>query len=234
MIAALLLALVGVALLSLCLGERWDSPVDVVRALLGQQVAGVSFNVTVLRLPRVLTALLTGVAFGLGGAVFQTMLRNPLASPDIIGISAGSSAVAVVAITMFGVSGAALSVLAVLGGLLVAAAIYALSWQRGVHGARLVLTGIAVGAMLDSVISYALTRTQVYQATEALRWLTGSLNSAFWDGVGPSRPRPPCWSRSCWSSRVASRPCSSATTRRPASASGPTVHGWRCWSWPSP
>src|SRR5690606_14566675 len=122
------------------------------------------FNVTVLRLPRALTGLLVGLAFGMGGVVFQTMLRNPLASPDIIGISAGSSAVAVIAITMFGVSGATLSVLAVIGGLVVAGVIYLLSWQRGVHGARLVLTGIAVGAMLDSVISYAMTRTQVYYA----------------------------------------------------------------------
>ncbi|MGN8246914.1 FecCD family ABC transporter permease [Cellulomonas soli] len=184
-IVTLLLAVLGALLLSLCLGERWDSPVEVVRALLGQQVPGVSFNVTVLRLPRALTGLLAGLAFGMGGVVFQTMLRNPLASPDIIGISAGSSAVAVIAITMFGLSGPTLSVLAVIGGLVVAGVIYLLSWQRGVHGARLVLTGIAVGAMLDSVISYAMTRTQVYQATEALRWLTGSLNSAFWDGVGP-------------------------------------------------
>jgi iron complex transport system permease protein len=113
------------------------------------------------------------------------MLRNPLASPDIIGITAGSSATAVVAITMFEVSGATLSLVAVVGGVGVAALIYLLSWRRGVQGGRLVLTGIAVGAMLSSVISYAMTRAQVYDANEALRWLTGSLNSAFWPGVAP-------------------------------------------------
>ncbi|MBD7918376.1 iron chelate uptake ABC transporter family permease subunit [Cellulomonas sp. Sa3CUA2] len=184
-LVVLVLAVLAVAVLALCVGERSSSPAEVLRVLLGEQVPGASFNVGVLRAPRVLTGILVGVAFGMGGVVFQTMLRNPLASPDIIGVSAGSSAAAVVAITLFGLSGAALSVVAVVAGLAVAAAIYALSWRSGVQGARLVLIGIAVGAMLDSVIGYALTRAGVYDANEALRWLTGSLNSAFWPGVGP-------------------------------------------------
>ena len=181
----LVLAVVAVAVLALCVGERSYAPTEVLRVLLGEQVPGASFTVGVLRAPRVLTGILVGIAFGMGGVVFQTMLRNPLASPDIIGISAGSSAAAVVAITMFGLSGASLSVVAVVAGLVVAAAIYALSWRGGVQGARLVLIGIAVGAMLDSVIAYAMTRAGIYDANEALRWLTGSLNSAFWPGVGP-------------------------------------------------
>lgn len=186
----LTLVLLAVALLvvfavSLCVGERIYSPLDVLHVILGQQVKGASYTVGELRLPRALTGLLVGAAFGMGGTVFQTMLRNPLASPDIIGISTGASAAAVVAITVFGMSGLALSGVAVLAGIAVAALIYALAWRGGVHGARLVLIGIAVGAMLDSVISYALTRSEIQDANEALRWLTGSLNSAFWDGVGP-------------------------------------------------
>ncbi|GIG39043.1 FecCD family ABC transporter permease [Cellulomonas phragmiteti] len=181
----LVLAVVVVAVVALCVGERTYAPTQVLRVLLGEQVPGASFNVGVLRAPRVLTGVLVGLAFGMGGVVFQTMLRNPLASPDIIGVSAGSSAAAVVAITMFGLSGAALSLVAVVAGLGVAGAIYALSWRSGVQGARLVLIGIAVGAMLDSVIGYAMTRAGIYDANEALRWLTGSLNSAFWLGVGP-------------------------------------------------
>lgn len=176
---------VTLAVVALCVGERSYSPADVLRVLLGEQVPGASFTVGVLRTPRVLTGVLVGLAFGAGGVVFQTLLRNPLASPDIIGISAGSGATAVVAITAFGLSGSALSVVAVTGGLVVAGAIYALSWRGGVQGARLVLIGIAVAAMLDSVIGYAMTRAGVYDADEALRWLTGSLNSAFWPGVGP-------------------------------------------------
>ena len=184
-LVVLVLAVVAVAVVALCVGQRSYAPSEVLRVLLGEQVPGASFNVGVLRAPRVLTGILVGVAFGMGGVVFQTMLRNPLASPDIIGVSAGSSAAAVVAITMFGLSGAALSVVAVVAGLVVAATIYALSWRSGVQGARLVLIGIAVGAMLDSVIGYAMTRAGIYDANEALRWLTGSLNSAFWPGVGP-------------------------------------------------
>ncbi len=184
-LTALTLLVVTLVVVTLCVGDRTYAPTEVLRVLLGEQVAGASFNVGVLRVPRALTGLLVGLAFGMGGVVFQTMLRNPLASPDIIGISAGASASAVVAITMFGLSGAALSVVAVTCGLAVALAIYALSWRSGVQGARLVLIGIAVGAMLDSVIGYAMTRAGVYDANEALRWLTGSLNSAFWPGVRP-------------------------------------------------
>ncbi len=184
-VAVLVLAVVLAVAVTLCVGERFYPPGDVVRVLLGEQVPGASFTVGRLRVPRALTGVLTGAAFGMGGVVFQTMLRNPLASPDIIGVSSGASAAAVVAITTFGLSGAALSGVAVVCGLGVALVIYALSWRKGVQGARLVLIGIAVGAMLNSVVAYAMTRAGIYDASEALRWVTGSLNSAFWDGVGP-------------------------------------------------
>jgi len=184
-LAVLVAALLVVLVVTLCVGERSYSPLQVLRVLTGETVPGASFNIETIRLPRMLSGLLVGLGFGMGGVVFQTMLRNPLASPDIIGVSAGSSAAAVVAITAFGMSGTALSLVAVAAGVAVAGAIYALSWRRGVQGARLVLIGIAVGSMLDSVIAYAMTRAGVYDAAEALRWLTGSLNSAFWAGLGP-------------------------------------------------
>lgn len=185
-LVGLVVTVLALVVVGLCVGERLYSPVDAVRVLLlGEQVPGASFTIGTLRGPRVLTGLLAGVAFGMGGAVFQTMLRNPLASPDIIGVSAGASAAAVVAITLVAASGPTVSVVAVVCGLLVAGLIYALSWRRGVQGARLVLIGIAVGAMLDSVISYAMTRAGIYDANEALRWLTGSLNSAFWADLAP-------------------------------------------------
>ncbi|MBT0994389.1 iron chelate uptake ABC transporter family permease subunit [Cellulomonas sp. DKR-3] len=184
-VAVLTLVVLGLVVLTLCVGERSYTPAEVLRVLLGEQVPGASFTVSTLRLPRVLTGVLVGIAFGMGGVVFQTMLRNVLASPDIIGISAGASAAAVVAITMFGVSGLALSGIAIVAGVVVAGTIYALSWRQGVHGARLILIGIAVGAMLDSVVAYALTRSSVYDVNTALRWLTGSLSQAFWPVVGP-------------------------------------------------
>ena len=181
-LAALVIALV---VLTLCIGERSYSPAQVIGVLFGQDVPGASFTVGRLRIPRATTGLLVGVAFGLAGSLFQTMLRNPLASPDIIGISYGSSAVAVVSIALFGASGAAVSALGVAGGLLVAVVVYLLSYRGGVLGSRLILTGIAVGGLLVAVIQYALTRADVYKAADALRWLTGSLSSAFADGVPP-------------------------------------------------
>jgi iron complex transport system permease protein len=184
-VTVLALVVAALVVLTLCIGERSYAPAEVLRVLLGEQVPGASFTITTLRLPRALTGLLVGIAFGMGGVVFQTMLRNALASPDIIGISAGASAAAVIAITMFGLSGLALSGVAVVAGVTVAGAIYALSWRQGVHGARLILIGIAVGAMLDSVVAYALTRSSVQDVNTALRWLTGSLSSAFWPVVGP-------------------------------------------------
>ncbi|MFD1713067.1 FecCD family ABC transporter permease [Amnibacterium flavum] len=180
-VAVLVVLVLGLVLLSLTVGERIYSPVDVLRVILGQDVPGASFTVGRLRLPRTITSVFVGVSLGLAGTLFQTMLRNPLASPDIIGISFGSSAAAVTAIALFGAGGPVVSFIALAGGLLVALVVYALSYRRGVLGSRLVLIGIAVGTMLVAVINFVLTRTSVYKAAEALRWLTGSLNSSFWD-----------------------------------------------------
>ena len=178
-LSALLLGLIaaGVAL-TLVLGQTMTPPLDVLRVLAGQDVPGASFAVRELRLPRALLSVLVGMSFGLGGAVFQTLLRNPLASPDIIGISWGASAAAVFAIVVLGWSGAPVSILAVCAGLGVAIAIYLLSWRGGVAGARLILVGIGISAMLESFVAYVLSRAPSWTLQEALRWLTGSVNGA--------------------------------------------------------
>ncbi|MTH64247.1 FecCD family ABC transporter permease [Paracoccus shanxieyensis] len=174
-----LLALLVVAFaLTLMLGQSFTPPGDVLRVLLGHEVAGASFTVGQLRLPRAVMSVLAGLSFGLGGAAFQIMLRNPLASPDIIGISSGASAAAVFAIIVLGLDGPVVSVFAVLAGLGVALAIYALSWRGGVAGARLILVGIGVSAMLESLISYILLKAPAWDLQEAVRWLTGSVNGA--------------------------------------------------------
>ncbi|MBK0331872.1 iron ABC transporter permease [Brachybacterium sp. MASK1Z-5] len=170
---------------SLAIGHRVYSAGEIWRVVRGQQVPGASFTVGTLRLPRAVLAVLVGCCFGLGGVTFQTMLRNPLASPDIIGISAGASAAAVVAIVLLGLSGPAVSVIAILAGLAVALAIYLLSYRKGVAGTRLILVGIGVAAMLDSVTSYVLSRAAQWDLQEAMRWLTGSLNGAAWGDVRP-------------------------------------------------
>ena len=125
-----------------------------------------------------MTALAVGACFGLSGAIFQSMMRNPLASPDIIGITSGASAAAVIAILVLGLSGFAISAFAFGGALLTALAIYLLAWKQGVAGYRLVLVGIGIAAMLGAVIDYLMTRAQIWDAQVALLWLTGSLNGA--------------------------------------------------------
>ena len=171
--------------LTLMLGQNYTPPGDVARVLLGEDVPGASFTVVQLRLPRAVLALLTGLSFGLGGAAFQTMLRNPLASPDIIGINLGASAAAVFAIVVLQMNGPAVSVFAILAGLGVAMAIYGLSFKNGVAGTRLILIGIGVAAMLESFIAYTLSRAPAWNLQEAMRWLAGSLNGAQIDQALP-------------------------------------------------
>ncbi|WKN46921.1 iron chelate uptake ABC transporter family permease subunit [Nocardioides sp. Arc9.136] len=171
---------------SLMVGRTFYPPGDVLSVIAGQDVPGASFTVGRLRLPRAVLALVVGLCFGIAGVTFQTMLRNPLASPDIIGISTGSSAAAAVGIVTFGLSGAAVSLLAISVGLGVALLIYVLSFRDGVAGTRLILIGIGIAAMLESVIAYVLSRAAAWDFQEAARWLTGSLNNAGWDDVVPT------------------------------------------------
>ncbi|HLR27970.1 MAG TPA: iron ABC transporter permease [Ruania sp.] len=180
-LAALTTAVVLALFLSLMVGHTFYSPSEVLGVLLGHDVPGASFTVSRLRLPRATMALAAGLAFGMGGVTFQTMLRNPLASPDIIGISSGASAAAMIGILVFGLSGPVLSAVAIVAGLAVALLVYLLSYRNGVAGTRLILIGIGFGAMFDSVISYLLGRAASWDLQEAMRWLTGSLNGSDWN-----------------------------------------------------
>lgn len=184
-VLVLAVLVVVVFLTSLMVGRTFYPPADVLRVVLGQDVPGATFTVGRLRLPRAVLAVVAGACFGLGGVTFQTMLRNPLASPDIIGISTGASAAAAFGIVFLGLSGAQVSVFAITAGLGVAALIYVLSFRQGVLGTRLVLIGIGVAAMMESLTSYALSKAPRWELQEAMRWLTGSLNGAGWGAVLP-------------------------------------------------
>jgi len=181
----LLVILVALFLLTLMLGQSFTPPKDVVRVLLGEDVQGASFTVGMLRLPRAVLSVLAGLSFGLGGVAFQLMLRNSLASPDIIGISSGASAAAVFAIVVLSLSGPIVSIFAVVAGLAVALAVYGLSFRNGVAGTRLILVGIGVSAMLESVIAYILSNAPAWSLQDAMRWLTGSVNGARLDQMFP-------------------------------------------------
>ncbi|OPF76017.1 iron ABC transporter [Streptomyces antioxidans] len=181
--------LCAAALIALCVslsyGDYTVPLPDVVTTLLGGGDAGSRFIILELRLPRALLALLIGCCFGLSGAVFQTLLRNPLASPDIIGVGSGAGAAVVLAGGLAGLSGTPLSFVALAGALATGAAVYLLAWRKGVTGYRLVLIGLGVGTGLSSVISYQMTRSDVTEAQTAFLWLTGSINGRSWPHFWP-------------------------------------------------
>ena len=174
-VVALLLLLVGA--FSLTLGAASVAPADVLAALVGRADRLTSFVIVELRLPRLVAGALVGACLGLSGALIQSVARNPLASPDIIGITAAASATGSIALVWFGLTGLALSGIVLAGTLVAAALIYLLAWRNGVSGYRFVLIGIGIAAFCGGIVSYVLTRADVSNVQQALVWITGSLNS---------------------------------------------------------
>jgi iron complex transport system permease protein len=142
-----------------------------------------SFIVRTLRLPRALTAVLVGAAFGVSGQIFQRMV--PLASPDILGVSAGAAVAAVWCIVVLTVSSSTVTVAALGGSMTTVVLIYLLAIKQGLSSYRLVLVGIGLTAMLEAAVAYLLTRAEIYDAQRAFVWLTGSLNGRGWEYVRP-------------------------------------------------
>lgn len=143
-----------------------------------------AFIVDQLLLPRVLTAVLAGAALALAGAVFQSVTRNPLGSPDILGFTQGAATGALLGVTALGGSVFAVAGCAWLGAVLAAAAVYLIARRGGVTGgARLILVGIGVAAMLAGVDQYLLTRADISDAAQAAQWITGSLDGSAWSSV---------------------------------------------------
>lgn len=162
----------------LLLGSTIYPVKDVVRALSGERLSGVSFAVNTIRLPRMLAGLLAGFAFGIAGNTFQTMLRNPLANPNVIGITSGSSAAAVFCILILHTSDTVVSIASVIAGLATVLLLYLLSRGKTFSIGRLILVGIGIEAMLTAVISYLLLVGAQQDIPAAIRWLSGSLNGS--------------------------------------------------------
>lgn len=171
--------------LMLMLGNTIYPLKDVVAVLLGEDVKGASFAVGTIRLPRMIVGLFAGFAFGAGGYIFQTMLRNPLANPNVIGITAGSSAAAVFCIIVLHASNAFVSIASVIGGLLTAIIIFLLSKSSSFSIGRLILIGIGIQAMLNAFISYLMVIGNTHDIPSAMRWLSGSLNGAKMENLYP-------------------------------------------------
>ncbi|WP_402463438.1 FecCD family ABC transporter permease [Isoptericola aurantiacus] len=170
--------LAGLVLLGLMTGSTPLGVGEVLTALGGGDGAQILWRV---RLPRVVAAVVIGAALGLSGAVFQSISRNPLGSPDLIGFVTGAATGAVVALTLFDARPGAVSVAAVVGGLVTAVAVLLLSRRAdGSAGYRLVLVGIGAGAFLQAVNSLVLTRVDGQEAIAAQLWLVGSLTAIGW------------------------------------------------------
>ncbi|MEU6645357.1 iron chelate uptake ABC transporter family permease subunit [Saccharomonospora sp. NPDC046836] len=191
-IGALLLVLV--AALNIAHGSSNIGLLDVLRTLLGggdRRENGIIFD---LRLPRTLAGVLVGAAFGLAGAIFQTIARNPLASPDILGITWGAGVGAVALIVLGGTGGQTSGLVAELGvplagltsGIVTGLLLYALSWRRGIDGYRMVLVGIGLSAVGYNLVYWLLTVGDVDDATRATTWLVGNLAGVGWAAIGPT------------------------------------------------
>lgn len=169
--------------LSVTLGDYTVSPVDVPRALAGTGERLDVYFVRQVRLPRVLTGIAVGAGLGAAGAVFQSLSRNPLGSPDVIGFTGGAATGAVVVILVLGSTMAYVSLGAIVGGLATAGLVYLLTIKNGVQGYRLVLVGIGASALLAAARDYLITRAELTQAISAQIWMLGSLNNRTWTQV---------------------------------------------------
>ncbi|MGH3660934.1 MAG: FecCD family ABC transporter permease [Micromonosporaceae bacterium] len=179
-----LMVLLAVAVtLSLSIGSTYVAPLDVLRALFdGDGPAAVIVNV--LRLPRVAAGILAGAALGMAGALFQTVARNPLASPDVLGVTYGASAGAVTVIVL-GLGAMSVPMAAGLGGAAAAIAVYLLAWRSGLHAGRFVVVGVALSFALNRFTDLMLAQDEVIAAQQARVWLTGTLNGRGWSHLAP-------------------------------------------------
>lgn len=179
----LAVALVAAGAASLVLGEIQVGLPRVWLTLTGEGLPIEEMIVQDFRLPRVLAGALVGAALAMSGALFQTITRNPLGSPDVIGFEAGAATGGLVAMLALeaGLGGA--SVGAVVGGGLTAAVVYALAMRGGVDPLRLVLVGIGVGSVLLSLNALLIASSTIYDAQSASVWLVGSLEGSDWAAV---------------------------------------------------
>ncbi|UFU08223.1 FecCD family ABC transporter permease [Ruania halotolerans] len=181
-IGSLTAAVLVAGWLTLAWGTGAGEVVGHLGELLGLPGAERSFAIR-LRLPRAALSILVGIAFALAGGLFQSVLRNALASPDILGVNAAASLAGAWAILVLGVSGALVSLAAFLGAVAVAALIVVLAWRDGLSGLRFVLIGVGMAFVANAGIGYLLTRTEVNDARSALVWMVGSIGTPAWSAV---------------------------------------------------
>ncbi|MFC5589592.1 FecCD family ABC transporter permease [Sporosarcina soli] len=187
-IATVLLILL--ALLSMGSGEFYISPLNSLKAILG---VGESFDQTIIfefRLPRIVMAILVGIGLATAGAILQGISRNPLGSPDIIGITAGASFAVVLFLALFSNESNALTVsqdwmplFAFAGAMITAVIVFMLSWKNGIAPFRMLLIGIGISALMHAGTTVLMLVGPIYQASQANIWITGSIYGSNWTEV---------------------------------------------------
>lgn len=175
--------------LSIGVGDFQIGLPQVIATIFGRGEQVDEFVIMDLRLPRALAGLVVGIALGVSGAITQSIARNPLASPDVLGITGGASAVAVFLVSVSGgtaaavVSSVGLSVAALAGGVGTGLLVYFLAWRRGIDGFRLILIGISVSAVMEAITTWLLVTADIRDVARAQAWLVGSLDNRAWDDV---------------------------------------------------
>lgn len=167
-------------------GEYPISSLDIIKTVLGIDTGNPdhAFVIYNLRLSRTLVALMVGVALAISGTIFQGLTRNPLADPGIIGINAGASLAAVTVIVLFPSAPIyTLPLAALVGALLMSVLIYSLAWNKGSSPVLLVLMGIGLSAIASAFTSLLITFGDIYNVSDALVWLAGSVYGRTWEQV---------------------------------------------------
>ncbi|NQD88520.1 iron-enterobactin ABC transporter permease [Paenarthrobacter sp. CM16] len=182
----LILAALAVAVASLATGDYDVSVPQVLQAFAGDAPGLAQTIVMEWRLPRVLAALVFGAALGMSGGIFQSMTRNPLGSPDIIGFNTGAYTGALIVMLTIGGGYLGIAAGALVGGILTALAVYLLAYRRGSQGFRLIIVGIGISAMLAAFNHWLILQAELEAALAAAVWGAGSLNGITWEQAAPA------------------------------------------------
>ncbi|MEJ1115914.1 iron-enterobactin ABC transporter permease [Paenarthrobacter sp. CCNWLY172] len=182
----LILAALAVAVISLATGDYDVSVQQVLQAFTGDAPGLAQTIVMEWRLPRVLAALVFGAALGMSGGIFQSMTRNPLGSPDIIGFNTGAYTGALIVMLTLGGGYLGIAAGALVGGILTALAVYLLAYRRGSQGFRLIIVGIGISAMLAAFNHWLILQAELEAALAAAVWGAGSLNGITWEQAAPA------------------------------------------------
>ncbi|WP_044748220.1 FecCD family ABC transporter permease [Bacillus alveayuensis] len=191
----LLLGVIVTFIISTGSGEMYISPLNVLKALFGNGSEMEQIVIHSFRLPRIVTALLVGMSLAVAGAILQGMIRNPLASPDILGITGGAAFFVVLFFAIFSDKNNSLTISihwlplgAFIGATIAAILVYILAWKNGIVPMRLVLIGIGVAALMQAGTTLFMILGPIYRASQANIWITGTVYGATWKNIAILAP----------------------------------------------